>query len=401
MRFKTFKVSFRLAFWGGAGLGLLALVVYAFWPKALPVDVEKVTRGELVVEVRAEGRTRVRELYVISAPVAGHLQRIGNRTGLQVDKGDVVAILDPSEAALLDPRSRGEAEAALESASAALRLARAQLSEAEAVKRDAAKASDRAQTLFAKQVVSLSAVDKAATDLSAASARVAAARAAVTRAEADRDGVSMRLDPPGSTGDKSKLKHLRSPAKGRILRVHAQSETVVAAGAPILEIGDPADLEVVAEFLSADAARFKAGASVRLTGWGGDALAGRVRNVEPSAFQKVSALGVEEQRVNVIIDLTEAAGVDALGDAFRVDASVTVWASPDALKVPVSALFRDQGVWAVFRVSNGRVRLTHVEISHQNQHHAEIISGLSADDLVVLYPDRSLADGKPVQPRAN
>ena len=401
MTIKPFKPGFRVVFWAGASVLLAALLAYAFWPKAVLVDVGQVTRGELVVDVRAEGRTRVRDLYVITAPLAGHLQRIGNRTGEAVRKGDVVAVLDPSESALLDPRTRAEAKAALAAATAALNLAQAQLTEAEAVKVDAARDAERTRVLFERQVVSRSAIDKAAMNLDAASARVAAARAAKAVAEADRSGARMRLDPPGAAGRASGLRAIRAPASGTILRVHVQSETMVAAGTAILEIADPENLEVVAEFLSGDAAQFRPGAEVQLTGWGGQTLAGRVRTVEPSGFLKISALGVEEQRVNVVIDLAEAPADHVLGDGFRVDAAVTTWASPDVLQVPVSALFRAQGDWSVFRINGRRAQLTRVEIGHQNQGQAEIVAGLSAGDDVVLYPDRSLSDNQPVRRRRN
>jgi HlyD family secretion protein len=401
MTIKAFKPDFRLVFWTAAILLLGALLVYAFWPKSVLVDIGEVTRGELVVEVSAEGKTRVRDLYVVAAPLSGRLQRIGNRTGEAVRKGDVVARLDPSEAALLDPRSRAEAQAALAAATAALSLAHAQLAEAEAVEVDAAKEAERARTLFAKQVVSRSAVDRATMNLESASARVAAARAAQAVAEADRNGARLRLDPPKASADGARLRELRAPANGKILRVHIQSEAIVAAGTPILEIGDPGRLEIVAEFLSEDAAKFRPGADVLLTGWGGPPLAGRVRAVEPSGFLKISALGVEEQRVNVIIDLVEPPADLVLSDGFRVDAAVTVGTSQDVLRVPVSALFRDQEAWSVFRVEDGRVQLTTVELGDQNQSLAAVISGLSEGDRVVLYPDRSLTDGQSVRQRVN
>ena len=401
MTIKVFKPDFRLMFWAGASVLLAALLFYAFWPKAVLVDIGEVTRGELIVEVSAEGRTRVRDLYVVAAPLAGRLQRIGNRTGDIVRKGDVVAILDPSEAALLDPRTRAEAQAALAAATAALGVAQAHLAEAVSVEAEAARDAERTRTLLEKQFVSRSAVDRATANLESASARVAAARAALAVAEADRNGARLRLDPPKASADGARLRELRAPASGRILRVHIQSEAVIAAGTAILEIGDPERLEIVAEFLSEDAARFRPGTDVRLTGWGGPSLAGRVRAVEPSGFLKISALGVEEQRVNVIIDLDERPKDQVLSDGFRIDAAVTIWNAPDVLQVPVSALFRDQGAWSVFRVADGRAQLTRVQLGDQNSSQAAVISGLSADDRVVLYPDRSLADGQSVRERLN
>jgi HlyD family secretion protein len=310
-----------------------------------------------------------------------------------VQKGDIVAVLDPAEAGLLDARSRAEAEAAFASASALLNLTKAQLAEAQSAKEEAARQASRLNALYDKQLAPLSAVDLAQTNLETALARVMAARAAVARAQADRDGAKLRLDPPEAKG----LRRLRAPAGGKILRVHIQSETAISAGAPILEIGDPSELEVVAEFLSADAARFEPGAQVRLTGWGGPALSGRVRTIEPSASMKISALGVEEQRVNVIIDLDTLPSGGVLADGFRVDAAVTVWTGTDILQVPVAALFRDHGSWSLFRVSEGRAVLSRIEISEQNQNHAAVVSGLSEGDTVILYPGRALEDGQRVR----
>lgn len=390
---RKFRPGFRLIFWSGAAAAFLLLITYAFWPRATRVDTGYVTRGEHVVEVQAEGKTRVRELYVITAPLTGHLRRIGNRTGDVVQKGDIVALLDPAEAGLLDARSRAEAEAAFASASALLNLTKAQLAEAQSVKEEAARQASRLDALFEKQLVPLSAVDLAQMNLETALARVTAARAAVAQAQAQRSGAKLRLDPPEPKG----LRRLRAPAGGKILRVHVQSETTISAGAPILDIGDPSELEVVAEFLSADAARFEPGAQARLTGWGGPALSGRVRTIEPSASQKISALGVEEQRVNVIIDLDTLPSGSALADGFRVEAAVTVWAARDVLQLPVSALFRDQGSWAVFRVLEGRAVLSRIEIAEQNQNQAALVSGLSEGDTVILYPDRALRNGQRVR----
>lgn len=401
MQTRMYRPGFRFTFWAGVGGVILLLLAYALWPRPAPVEIGQVSRGGLVVEVRAEGKTRVRELYVVTAPLAGNLQRIGNRTGEVVEKGDVVAVLDPAEAPLLDPRSRAEAEAAFASASAMLNLTKAQLAEAEAVKEEATREASRLNALFDKQVAARSAVDRAEMNYETARARVAAARAAVAGAQAERDGAKLRLDPPPSKGSEKGLRRLRAPAGGKILRVHAQSETAIPAGAPILEIGDPLNLEVVAEFLSADAARLSPGAQVRLTDWGGPELSGRVRTIEPSAFLKVSALGVEEQRVNVIIDLDERPPGDAFSDGFRMDAAVTVWAGSDVLQVPVSALFRDEGSWSAFRVSDGHAVLTRIEIAEQNQSQAAIVSGLSEGDMVIIYPGRELEDGQRVRGQAD
>lgn len=397
MPFSFPRLVFRHYLWAGAAMLLALLLLFAFSPRPVPVQVAEVTRGDVRVEVRDEGRTRIREIYLVSAPQTGRLLRIGNLAGETVKAGEVVAAILPTEPLLLDPRARSEAEAALRAASAAQTFAEAGLAEAEATLDLAKREAERAETLFTRGVSSQGALDRARTELNAAQKRRDAAAAAVARAIAERTGAAQRLNPPTNGRGEPGLIEVRAPASGRVLRVMQESESVVMAGAPILEIGDPASLEIVAEFLSEDAVRIVEGAPVRIDAWGGEApLEGRVRMVEPSGFRKISALGIEEQRVNVIIDFVTSAGsaqAARLGHGYRVEVSVLVWFGKDELRVPVAALVRLGEGWAVFREQNGRARLTPVVIGPQDFRNATVLEGLSSDDHVVIYPGRDLRAG--------
>lgn len=388
------RLAFRHYLWASAAVLLTLLLVFAFLPRPVTVQLAEVTRGEVRVEVRDEGRTRITEFYLVSAPQTGRLLRVGNLAGESVEAGEIVAEILPTEPLLLDPRSRAEAEAALRVASAAQSFAEAGLAEAESALGLARRDAERTETLFDRGVSSQAALDRARTELTAAQNRRDAAAAAVARAAAERTGAAMRLNPPTTGRSEPGLIEIRAPASGRILRVMQESESIVAAGAPILEIGDPERLEIVAEFLSEDAVRIAEGAPVRIDAWGGEApLEGRVRLVEPSGFRKISALGIEEQRVNVIIDIadnTDVLEVARLGHGYRVETSVLIWSGDDELRVPVAALVRDGEDWAVFRAEGGRARLTPVRIGRQDFLHASVLDGLSPGDQVVIYPSREL-----------
>ncbi|MDX9997500.1 MAG: HlyD family efflux transporter periplasmic adaptor subunit [Phenylobacterium sp.] len=392
--------SFRTVFWGVAALVLAVLLLLAFRPQARPVEMAEVSRGELVVQVRDEGRTRVREAYVVSAPLAGRLLRIGNRAGEAVEAGEVVAIIEPSDPTLLDERTRRETQAAARSAEAALALSREEQRRADAQLAHARREADRIERLAASGFAARSALDRVRLDLASAEAAAKAAQAAVGVRAAELEAARARLITPDQIGSGGRSVEIRAPAAGRILRVLQESESVVATGAPILEVGDPGGLEVVAEFLSSDAVQVQPGAEALIDAWGGAALPGRVRLVEPFGFLKVSALGVEEQRVNVVIDFQQPPPA-GLGHGYRVEAAVAVWRGRDVLRAPVAALFRRDGQWAVFEVEKGRARLRQVEAGRNNGEWVEIRSGLSEGDVVVLHPDRELSDGDRVRRRAS
>lgn len=400
MTLPRLRWNFRTLFWGAAALVLVVLLALAFRPRPVEAELAQVTRGDMTVRVRDEGRTRVREAYVVSAPLAGRLLRVGNRVGETVRAGQAIAAIKPSDPTLLDERTRREAQAAVRSAEAAVALARQEQKRADAQLAQARAEADRIERLASSGFVSGSALDRARLDRASAQAAANAARAGVAARGADLEAARVRLITPDQIGAQGRSVEIRAPTSGRVLRVMQESENVVAAGAPILEIGDPGGLEVVAEFLSSDAVQVRPGADAVIDAWGGEALRGRVRQVEPFGFLKVSALGVEEQRVNVVIDLLEAPRSGAaLGHGYRVEAAVTTWQGRNVVRAPVGALFRRNGQWAVFRVEKGRARQRIVEVGRDNGDVVEIRSGLSPGDVVVLHPDRSLADGDRVRRR--
>ncbi|MGZ9113186.1 MAG: efflux RND transporter periplasmic adaptor subunit [Brevundimonas sp.] len=396
-----FNLKFRTVFWVAAALALAALLVFAFRPRPVLVDIGEITRGPLTVAVRDEARTRARNVYVVSAPVSGRLLRVGNRSGERVEAGAVIATIQPAPATFVDERSRQEIQAGVRSAAAALALARAELEGAEARLAHARLEFQRTETLFAADVASQSALDRARLDVRTAGAAVGNARAGVGVRQAALEAARVRLIEPAAASSSGRTVAIRAPVAGRVLRVLQESESVVAQGAPVMEIGDPRDLEVVAELLSSDAARISAGAAAVIDAWGdGPALQGRVRQVEPYGFLKVSALGVEEQRVNVIIEPVDPPTAwAAVGHGYRVEAAVTVWRAESVVRAPVSALFRHRGQWAVFKVESGRARMQRVEIGHNNGEFAEVRGGLTVGERVVLYPGQSTSDGSRIRPR--
>jgi HlyD family secretion protein len=398
-----FNLKFRTLFWVAAALALAVLLVFAFRPRPVMVDIGEVTRGPLTVAVRDEARTRARDVYVVSAPVSGRLLRVGNRAGERVEAGTVIAVIQPAPATFVDERSRQEIQAGVRSAEAALALARAELEGVEARLAYARIEADRTETLFAADVASRSALDRARLDVRTAAAAVGNARAGVAVRQAALEAARVRLIEPAAAASGRRTVTIRAPVAGRVLRVLQESESVVAQGAPVMEIGDPGDLEVVAELLSSDATRISAGAPAVIDAWGeGPALQGRVRQVEPYGFLKVSALGVEEQRVNVIIDPVDPpAAWAAVGHGYRVEAAVTVWRAEAVLRTPVAALFRHQGQWAVFKVEGNRAHLQRVEIGHNNGELAEVRAGLKPGERVVVHPGQSIADGVSVRVRSS
>ena len=401
MKIRRFNLKFRTLFWAAVAVALAALLVFAFRPQPVLVDLGEVSRGPLTVAVRDEARTRVRDIYVVSAPVSGRLLRIGNRAGERVEAGAVIAVIQPGPAAFVDERSRLELQAGIRSAEAALALARTELERAEAQLAHARIEAERTETLFAASVASQSALDRARLEVRTAAAAVDNARAGIGVRQANLEAARVRLLEPvaGETGGRAVT--IRAPVTGRVLRVLQESESVIAQGAPVLEIGDPRELEIVAEMLSSDAARIAVGAAAVIDGWGdGPPVRGRVRLVEPYGFLKVSALGVEEQRVRVIIDPVDPPAAWAtVGHGYRVEAAVTVWRAGAVIRAPVAALFRDRGQWAVFRVEGGRARLRRVEIGQTNGEAAEVRSGLAPGDRVVLHPGQSVVDGGRIRVR--
>lgn len=366
---------------------LMAGLTFAFWPRAERVDSAQVSRGPMVVSITDTGVTRAVDHYIVSAPVTGYLSRISLEPGDQVREGQDIGRISGAPSAPLDPRSSAEARAAQAAAQAAVTQARAELEQA---RRDLA----RIEALAPRQFVSRAQVEAART-------RVAASEAAVAGARADAARLSAVLRrPDGSTGAAVTL---RAPASGQVLSVLTESAGVVLEGTPIMTIGDPAKLEVVADLLSREAVQVHPGDRAEITRWGGpEPLVGTVWRVEPFGRLQISALGVEEQRVNVIIRFADSARLAAagLGDGFQVDATIERWRDDDALRVPVGALFRGaRGQWQVFVIDRGRARLTDVTIGQINEDWGEVQGGLAEGQTVILNPANAMRNGQRVRPR--
>jgi HlyD family secretion protein len=391
----------RHAGWIAAVAIIIAVIVVGFLPRAVLVDTAVLMRGKLSVTVEEEGRTRVKDRYVVSAPVAGYIRRIELEVGDSVDKDQAIAYLDPVPSTVLDPRTRAEAEARVAAARAALKVAVEQVKATEADLSYAEAELFRLQRLYESKNVSRDA-------LQAAQSRHRKALAAHQSAQFSVDVAGYELKAAEAALQYSAAKNggtpetvmVRSPVKGDVLKILHKSEGVVDRGQPLLELGNPLSLEVEVDVLSRDAVQMQAGTRVILERWGGDPLNGVVRLVEPVGFTKISALGVEEQRVLVIVDITSPPqSWSRLGDGYRVEAEFILWQGDNVLKVPVSALFRVQDEWAAFVVTDGRARLRNVKIGRRGSLDAEVLSGLEENDVVITHPGDTVADGVRVRTR--
>jgi HlyD family secretion protein len=379
---------------------VLAIVAMAMWPESIEVSAAKVDRGPMQVTLDEDGETRVRDKFVVSAPVAGRLQRIVLDVGDPVQSGKtIVARLTTADAPLLDSRTRGELEAGVEAARAAVGQARAEHERSTAELTRAKTTLQRQQELMKAGAIAADNLDAAETAVATAEEARKAAQFAVSRTEYELQLARARLQAPAAAG---RAVEIVAPVSGVILKRFRESESVVPVGEPIIEIGEPSRIEVVADFLSTDAVRIQPGASVLIEGWGGsDPLKGRVRRVEPAGFMKVSALGVEEQRVNVVIDFEDPSAAKRLGDGYRVEVRVIVWREDEVVKVPVGGLFRRGNDWAAFVVDGEQVRLQPVELGQRNDADGQVLKGLTPGQTVVLHPPDTLMDGARVTVRAN
>lgn len=390
------------------GITLLALAIagglaLGFYPRAVEVETVAVAKGPLEVTVEEEGKTRVRDRYVISAPVAGHARRIDLRVGDAVKAGQTVAVIEPVRSSALDPRSRAQAAAAVQATEAALAAARANARAATAQAELARQELERMEALRKSKFVSAQALDKARTDVDRTRAAKAAADHEVTATQFELERARATLADAARLQGRQPTDTLavRTPVDAAVLKVLHESEGTVQAGSPLLEVGDPASLEVEVEVLSSQAVKIKPGAKVLFDRWGGDqALEGVVRVIEPTGFTKVSALGVEEQRVRVIADLTSPREEwQRVGDGYRVEARFVVWEGVDVLQVPSNALFRHDHGWAVFVTDGGRAALRPIEIGQRNGLQVQVLSGLAAGESVIAHPDDKIADGTRVKRR--
>ena len=375
--------------WLGAAL-LVTLIVIGFLPGATPVETAPVVQGHLRATVNEEGKTRIKQRYIVSAPVAGHVRRIPFKAGAEVTAAEtVVAVIDPLLPAMLDARNRAQAEARRDSAIA-------NVEKAQAAHRFAVSELKRIQKLHEEQIAPAQELESAQLREASAQKDQAAAQSALQAAEAELAEFTKPAAQPNTT----EPVNVKAPATGRVLRVFEESTRAVVAGAPLLEIGDPADLEVLIETLSRDGAAIAPGTKVELAQWGGgEALLAQVRLIEPAAFTKVSALGVEEQRVNVVADLiTPFERRRGLGDNFRVEAHIIIWEADNVLKVPAGALFRQGQQWAAYVIADGRAQLRRVEAGRTSGSETQILNGLKAGDEVILYPGERIQAGQRVRP---
>ena len=376
-------------------LGLLTMWLV---PTPTKVDVAAVSREAMTVTVDGEGKTRVRDRYVVAAPVAGRLRRIALRRGDAVKSGQLIAQIDPLPLSPLDPRQRAEAIGRVNAAEDALREVNQMVNRNRATYDQALRDQQRSENLARSGVISRQEVERSQTAVSTSLREYEAAR---SRAESAAHEVEVARAAllAGNRSVPAVSVKVHAPTGGRVLRVVEESERVIVAGAPLVEVSNPAKLEVVIELLSTDAVKVSPGAKVFIEAWGGpEALEAQVRLIEPSAFTKVSALGIEEQRVNVIADLTATSTV--LGDGYRVEGRIVVWHSDSVLQIPVSALFRTGDVWSLFVVEDGRARLRQIEVGQRTPTTAEIKSGVEADEEVIAHPANEITDGTRVEPRA-
>jgi HlyD family secretion protein len=384
--------------WVVIALAVVALLVYLFWPAPVAVQTARAERGPLVVTVDEDGQTRIKERYEVSSPLAGRLRRIELHEGDRVEAGKtLLATIEPSDPSLLDARARAEATARVRASESAVEQSTSRLEKARADLAFAETELGRVTQMRQRNAASESEVDEAQSTYRAQTEEVAVARHAVTIARFELEQAKAALIHTQETSnsiDEPRFE-IHSPITGRVLRVIQESAGYVVPGTKLIEVGDASDLEIEVDVLSTDAVRVRPGNSVIIEQWGGEQpLHGYVRRVEPSGFTKISALGVEEQRVYVIIDLVEPPEArPSLGDAFRVEARIIEWESSDVLKVPLSALFRDGTDWAVFVVERGTARLRRVKIGHRSSLEAEVLEGLVAGEEVILHPGDNVSAG--------
>lgn len=377
---------------------IVGAVIYGFMPKPVEVDVETVKRGEFRVILEEEGKTRLKDRFEISAPVAGTLCRLNWDVGDSVQAGQKLCEITPLKSVLLDPRSKADAEDRVAAAEASLRTARANVM-AEAANANFAEAEfRRIKQIYEKKLISRSELERAEAekrhaDAKMESSRFAAESARFTLAEAKNALTHFAAESVETQGEKVAL---HAPVDGQIMAIYQESEGTVSSGQALMDIGNAQALEVVVEVLSADAVRIRPGMPVEFERWGGETpLAGRVRVIEPAGFTKISALGVEEQRVRVIVDLTSPRDQwERLGDAYRVDTKFILWQGPDVLQIPDSALFRYQDGWAVFVATPAdRAELRIVKIGQRSGLRAQIIEGLQEGEAVITHPDEKIEAG--------
>tara|TARA_R110002049_G_scaffold4601_6_gene32925 strand:- start:140865 stop:142076 length:1212 start_codon:yes stop_codon:yes gene_type:complete len=394
----------RLAWWTLALIMIAVTLYIAMRPQKVLVDTARAEQAPMQVTIDEDGITRIRERYVVSTPLSGRLLRITLDVGDEVKAGEtVLARMEPTDPELLDPRMVAQAEARVRAAQRKLEAAKTEQTKAKNALNFAESEMGRVRVLRRNNAASdLEFAEKELAFRQATEdARSAELAVDIAKYELELQEAALILTDPAKQKNGDGELPINAPIDGRVLRINQESAAVITAGSPLMEVGDPSDLEVVADVLSRDAVRIQAGNDVSLEHWGGEKpLRGRVRLVEPSGFTKLSALGVEEQRVNVVIDLLDPPeSRTQLGDNFRVDCRMIVWSSDSVLQIPTSALFRVEQRWHVFEVRNGVAILTPVDVGHNNGRQAEILGGINVDSVVVIHPSDTLEDGVQVEQR--
>jgi HlyD family secretion protein len=392
---------------GGAAAAMIVLaaaaaIVWSVLPRPIPVETATVTKGRFVATVDEDGKTRIRERYVVAAPLAGRLTRIRLKIGDRVSAGEVIAIILPSPAPFLDPRSRREAEERLGAAQAAVERAKAAVERAQAHADQATNELTRTRALVARGAATVQALERAELAMRVADRDLRAAELQQLAAQHELAQIRAVLARYRNGEDAApEAWSVTAPVPGLVLKVALESETIVQPGSAIMEIGDPRDLEIVVDVLSTDAVEIRPEAEVVIENWGGPGvLTGRVRRVEPAAFTKISTLGVEEQRVNVLVDISSPPQQWAgLGDAYRVDARIAVFTREDATIVPAGALFRRGESWNVFAVEDGRAQAREVTLLRRSGRLAAVASGLTPGERVIVYPSDRITSGVRVEVR--
>ena len=379
--------------WAVVAVALASAIALGMRPKPVPVETAPARRGTLLVTVDEDGRTRVKDRYLVSVPLAGTVRRVTLRPGDSVAQGDIVARLVPVSAPLLDPRSRAESQARVSAARAAMRQAGTAVERARAAYTFATRDAQRQRNLLREGATAPQMMEQAETAERMRQEELASSEFGLQVAGSELRLAQAALARIGVPARDEFL--VQAPVSGHVLRVFQESEAAVQPGTPVLEIGNPLVLEVVVDVLTTDAVDIRSGAPVRIDRWGGDsAVTGHVHRVEPSAFTRLSALGVDEQRVNVVIDLDPPrARWAALGDGYRVEASIAVWEGRNRLIVPAGAVFRQGDGWATYVVEGGRAHLRLLTPGRRNNASVEVLGGVSEGERVVLYPTDNVRDG--------
>ncbi|WP_395374232.1 efflux RND transporter periplasmic adaptor subunit [Marinicella sp. W31] len=396
----------RIVIWFLISLVVMAGLVYVMWPRPIFVDLDMISKGPLAVAIRDEGETRVHDIYNLSAPVTGRLRRIDLDVGDEVVISDtVVAEIEPIDPEFLDPRSEAQAKADIQTAQSARDYAQAQVTQAQAELEFALSELTRMRDLVQKESISQREMDNAEREYKTRRAALATAQASLQMRNYELEKVEAILLSPTETQDlhgTCECLNIVAPVSGKVLKILHKSEGVITAGTPLLEIGNPNQLEIFVELLSSDAVQVENGQTVNISNWGGEEqLQGVVSRIEPIGFTKVSALGIEEQRVNVIIDFTSPLQQRRrLGHGYQVDVEVVLWESESVLKVPLTALFRDQQQqWSVFVEVQGKARKRQLQLGYMNSLNAEVLQGLKEGEVIVLHPNEKIRDGVQVRAR--